>query len=60
MQFRPEDISFAERLIQEIPNASNGTAEQLASLIESQLRDFEIDYKVEVVDKHGFGCRQGK
>jgi len=57
VQFRPEDISFAERLVQEVPNASNGTAEQLAPLIESKLRDFGIGYKVEIVDKHGFQCR---
>jgi len=57
VRFRPEDISFAESLIQEIPKASNGTAEQLAPLIEAKLRDFGIDYAVEIVDKHGFQCR---
>lgn len=55
--FRPQDIAFAQRLIQTIPPASNGTAEELAPLLERKLRELGIDYGVEVIDKHGFQCR---
>ncbi len=55
--FRPEDISFAKGLVQKIPQASNGTAEELAPLMEHKLQELGIDYDVEIVDKHGFQCR---
>jgi len=55
--FRAQDISCAEGLIQEVPQASNGTAEELAPLLEQKLQELGIDYGVEIVDKHGFQCR---
>lgn len=55
--FRAQDILFAEGLVKKVPQATNGTADQLAPLLERKLRELGIDYGVEVVDKHGFQCR---
>lgn len=55
--FRPQDIAFAKTLIKDIPPASNGTAEEYATVLRQKLRDFNIDYRVEIVDKHGFQGR---
>ncbi|HSE29202.1 MAG TPA: hypothetical protein VLA77_01290 [Candidatus Saccharimonadales bacterium] len=57
VDFRPQDLEFAANLIRRIPEASNGTADELAKIFQSKLDALNIDYKVEVVDKHGFQCR---
>jgi len=55
--FRPEDIALAKSLITTIPVPSNGTAQEYAAVLERKLADLGIDYKVEIVDKHGFQGR---
>lgn len=55
--FRPEDITLAKELIAAIPAATNGTAQEYANLLRRKLADLGINYKVEIVDKHGFQGR---
>lgn len=55
--FRAQDILCAKRLIEQVPQASNGTAEDLAPLLEHKLQELGLGYGVEIVDKHGFQCR---
>jgi len=55
--FRPEDIVLAKRLIITVPTESNGTAQEYAALLRRKLANLGIDYKVKIVDKHGFQGR---
>lgn len=55
--FRPEDVAFAKNLIQTVPAASNGTAKDVATLMAVKLKEMGIDYRTEIVNKHGFQCR---
>lgn len=57
VEYRPEDLALARKLVREVPVESNGTADELAAVMVAKLREFEIDYKVEIIDKHGFQCR---
>ncbi len=55
--FRPQDRILAEALTKDTPPTTNGTAAEFATAIERKLAEFGIDYRVEVVDRHGFQCR---
>lgn len=57
VEFRSEDIAFAEGLISHIPKSLNGTADEYAGLMCQKLTKLGIDYKVEIVDEHGFQGR---
>lgn len=57
VKFRPADIEFAKDLITTIPPATNGTAKTYAALMRQKLDKLSIDYKVEIVDEHGFQGR---
>lgn len=57
VKFRPEDIDFAYNLISTTPSSANGTADEYAKLMRQKLAQLGIDYKVEVVDEHGFQGR---
>ncbi len=57
VKFLPEDIEFAQKLISTVPIATNGTAKEYAKLFKRKLAELGIDYKVEIVDEHGFQGR---
>lgn len=57
VKFRSEDLDFAQDLIKNVPTPINGTADQYADLMKKKLAALDIDYKVEVVDEHGFQGR---
>lgn len=55
--FRPEDMELARRLIKHKPEESKGGAQEIAAIMTAKLAVLGIDYKVEIVDRHGFKCR---
>ncbi len=57
VKFRPEDIDFAYNLISNTPPSANGTVNEYAELMRQKLTQLGIDYKVEIVDEHGFQGR---
>jgi len=57
VMFRPEDLKLAEQLVCDIPQQSRGGAQELAAALVKKLAELGIDYRVEVVDRHGFKCR---
>lgn len=57
VKFRPEDLALAEELTTTIPTPVNGTADEYATLMRQKLAKLGIDYKVEIVDEHGFQGR---
>lgn len=57
VEFRKQDVELANSLTKTVPKASNGTAAELAVIFQNKLDALNIDYTVEVVDRHGFQCR---
>ncbi len=57
VKFRPADLAFAESLITTTPSPVNGTVNEYATLMRQKLDKLGIDYRVEVVDEHGFQGR---
>lgn len=57
VKFRPTDLAFAKSLITTTPSPLNGTADEYATLMRQKLAKLGIDYKVEIVDEHGFQGR---
>jgi hypothetical protein len=57
VEFRQEDIDYAEKLVEYIPERHYVIADEYADLAIKKFREFNIDYRVEVVDKHGFQGR---
>lgn len=55
--FRPADIALAKQMITATPRVSNDTADDYAAVLRRKLADLNIDYRVEIVDKHGFQGR---
>lgn len=55
--FRPEDMELAQKLIQDEPEESEGGAQEIAAIATAKLAALGIDYRVEIVDRHGFKCR---
>ncbi len=55
--YRQEDIEFAQQLLSYVPPVSNGTADDVAKMLTQKLAQLAIDYKVQIVDRHGFQCR---
>ena len=57
VEFRETDIKLAHELISIVPPSTNGTAEEYATLMREKLAQLSIDYKVKIVDEHGFQGR---
>ena len=57
IEFRQSDIDLANKLIEKIPEKNRVTAEEYKTLAVNKFTEFGIDYKVEIVDKHGFQGR---
>jgi hypothetical protein len=57
IQFRDADIEYAKLRVKEIPQKEVVTAEKYAECAQQLFKEFDIDYKVEIVNKHGFQGR---
>lgn len=57
VEFRPTDLALAKSLTTTTPSPVNGTADEYAALMRQKLTKLGIDYKVEIVDEHGFQGR---
>jgi len=55
--FRPEDIELARQLVRHKPEESKGGAQEIDTAMTAKLAALGINYKVEIVDRHGFKCR---
>lgn len=55
--FRPEDLALAQRFTRHTPKLETAGVQELAEILALKLTRLGIDYRVEIVNKHGFKCR---
>lgn len=57
VRFRAEDMQRAQELVRYTPQESAEGVQELVTELTTHLRELDIDYRVEIVDRHGFKCR---